>query len=256
MRNALGAVESLLVLGGTSDIGVAVVERLARDRLRRVVLAVRDPEAPAARDAAARAGAAGVEQVVLLRFDAADTAAHAAVLSQATEAIGDIDALLVAFGVLGDQDHYDDHPGDAVRDAAVNYLGAVSVAMEGAALLRRQGHGTIILLSSVAAERARKTNFVYGSAKAGADALAQGLGDRLIGTGARVLVVRPGFVHSRMTEGMPAQPFATTPDVVADAVADGLRTGRHTVWAPGILRYVFAVLRHLPRPLWRIVSAR
>ena len=112
------------------------------------------------------------------------------------------------------------------------------------------------MLSSVAGERVRADNVVYGSTKAGLDAFAQGLGDRLAGTGARVMVVRPGFVHTRMTEGMAAQPFSTTPEVVAEAVARGLARRQHTVWAPGMLRWVFAVMRHLPRPLWRIVSAR
>jgi decaprenylphospho-beta-D-erythro-pentofuranosid-2-ulose 2-reductase len=69
-------------------------------------------------------------------------------------------------------------------------------------------------------------------------------------------VVRPGFVHSRMTAGMAAQPFSTTPDVVATEIVRGLERGRDTVWAPPMVRWVFAVLRHLPRPLWRIVSAR
>ncbi len=110
------------------------------------------------------------------------------------------------------------------------------------------------MLSSVAGERARKDNFVYGSSKAGLDAFAQGLGDSLAGSGARVMVVRPGFVHTRMTEGMDDGPFSTTPEVVADAIIDGLRKGRHTVWAPALLRYVFGGLRHLPRPVWRKVS--
>jgi decaprenylphospho-beta-D-erythro-pentofuranosid-2-ulose 2-reductase len=97
----------------------------------------------------------------------------------------------------------------------------------------------------------RRANFVYGATKAGLDGFAQGLGDSLVGSGARVLVVRPGFVHSSMTKGLPAVPFATTPDRVAAITVRGLRAGRRTVWAPGVLRYVFMVLRHLPGPVWR-----
>jgi decaprenylphospho-beta-D-erythro-pentofuranosid-2-ulose 2-reductase len=106
-------------------------------------------------------------------------------------------------------------------------------------------------MSSVAGERVRKVNPVYGGTKAGLDGFAQGLGDSLAGTGVHVLVVRPGFVHSAMTTGMKPAPFATTPDQVAAATVAGLRAGRRTVWAPGILRYVFMVLRHLPGPIWR-----
>ncbi len=254
MRDALGRIESALLLGGTSDIGLATIERLARDRCQRVVLAVRDTTA--AELAVERLVSAGLKQVDVVHFDAADPDEHAAVLESARALIGDLDLVLVAFGVLGDQATYDSDPGAAARDAATNYVGTVSIGLCAAATLRDQGHGTIVVLSSVAAERPRKSNFVYGSAKAGSDAFAQGLGDALIGTGARVMVVRPGFVHTRMTEGLPAQPFATTPEVVADAIARGLRLGRDIVWAPGILRFVFMVMRHLPRPLWRVVAAR
>jgi decaprenylphospho-beta-D-erythro-pentofuranosid-2-ulose 2-reductase len=133
----------------------------------------------------------------------------------------------------------------------VNFGGAMSAGLAVADRLRAQGHGSLVVLSSVAGERVRKANFVYGATKAGLDGFAQGLGDSLAGTGANVLVVRPGFVHSKMTDGMKAAPFATTPEAVADAVVSGLRKGRRTVWVPGILRPVFAVFRHLPGAVWR-----
>ena len=107
----------------------------------------------------------------------------------------------------------------------VNYTGAVSSGLAVAAQFRRQGHGRLVVLSSVAGERVRKANFVYGSSKAGLDGFAQGLGDALGGSGASVLVVRPGFVHSRMTEGLKAAPFATTPGAVADATVKALHRG-------------------------------
>jgi decaprenylphospho-beta-D-erythro-pentofuranosid-2-ulose 2-reductase len=138
---------------------------------------------------------------------------------------------------------------------AANYGGAVSTLLHVAGRLRAQGHGAIVVLSSVAGERVRASNFVYGSTKAGLDAFAQGLGDSLAGSGVDVLVVRPGWVATRMTEGLDPAPFATTPEVVAAAVADGLTRRREVVWAPGILRVVFAAFRHLPRPLWRKVAA-
>ena len=92
--------------------------------------------------------------------------------------------------------------------------------------------------------------------KAGLDGFAQGLGDALQGTGARVMVVRPAFVATRMTEGRDPAPFATTADAVAEEIAKGLAKGAEVVWAPPVLRYVFSVMRHLPRPLWRKVAAR
>jgi decaprenylphospho-beta-D-erythro-pentofuranosid-2-ulose 2-reductase len=109
----------------------------------------------------------------------------------------------------------------------------------------------LVALSSVAGERARKANYVYGSAKAGMDAFYSGLGDDLAGSGVSVLVVRPGFVRSKMTADLPAAPLATTPEAVAAAIVDGVRRGRHTVWVPGAMRLVMAVVRHLPRPVFR-----
>ena len=117
--------------------------------------------------------------------------------------------------------------------------------------MRTQGHGAIVMLSSVAGERVRKQNPVYGGTKAGIDGFAQGLGDGLAADGVHMLVVRPGFVHSAMTAGLKSAPFATTPEKVAEATAKGLRGRRRTVWAPGVLRFVFMALRHTPGPVWR-----
>jgi decaprenylphospho-beta-D-erythro-pentofuranosid-2-ulose 2-reductase len=157
----------------------------------------------------------------------------------------------MAFGVLGEQSDFDADPAAAAAAVTVNYTGGVSSGLAVAAQLRRQGHGHLVVLSSVAGERVRASNFVYGSSKAGLDGFAQGLGDSLAGSGASVLVVRPGFVTSAMTAGKQPAPFASTPDAVAEVTVAGLRSGRRTVWAPGTLRYVFMVLRHLPGAVFR-----
>ena len=107
------------------------------------------------------------------------------------------------------------------------------------------------MLSSVAAVRPRKANFVYGAAKAGLDAFARGLADALHGTGIRVLLVRPGFVLGRMTAGMPAAPLSSTPAQVGAAVAAALAAGRSEIWVPRALGPFAAVMRLLPRPVWR-----
>jgi decaprenylphospho-beta-D-erythro-pentofuranosid-2-ulose 2-reductase len=133
----------------------------------------------------------------------------------------------------------------------VNFAGAGSLLLECLRRLREQGSGTLVVLSSVAAERPRASNAIYGAAKAGLDSLAQGLADAVERTGVRVLVVRPGFVTTRMTAGLEPAPMATTAEAVADATAEALATGAHTVWVPGRLRLVFAVLRHLPRAVFR-----
>jgi decaprenylphospho-beta-D-erythro-pentofuranosid-2-ulose 2-reductase len=254
MKDALGAVQSVLVLGGGSDIGVAIAAKLAGPRRATVVLAGRHPDLL---DEPARAlKEAGAARVETIQFDADDPARHDDVLAAAAKAAGgDLDVIVLAFGLLGDQP-VDEAGGDgAVRLATTNYVGGVSAGLAAGRQLKLQGHGTLVVLSSVAGERVRRANFIYGSSKAGLDGFAHGLGDALAGTGARVLVVRPGFVKTKMTEGLPRAPMSTTADAVADATAKGLAAGREVVWVPGVLRLVFMVFRHLPRVVWRKLPA-
>jgi decaprenylphospho-beta-D-erythro-pentofuranosid-2-ulose 2-reductase len=242
-------VQSVLVLGGGSDIALATVRRLVERRARTVVLAAREPDA--LQDARAELLAAGATTVEVVPFDADDTDTHGALIDDCFDRFGDFDVVLIAFGVLGNQTEAEHDAAVALEIARVNYLGTVSVAIPVAQRLQQQGHGTIVALSSVAGERARRSNFVYGSSKAGMDAFLQGLGDSLVGTGVRVMIVRPGFVQTKMTEGLPTVPLSTTADEVADAIVTGLARGSETVWVPGTFRYVMSVLRHLPRPIFR-----
>ncbi|MFD3336594.1 decaprenylphospho-beta-D-erythro-pentofuranosid-2-ulose 2-reductase [Streptomyces sp. NPDC058700] len=247
MKDAFGAPQSLLVLGGTSEIGLATARRLIARRTRTVWLAGRpSPALTAAADSLRALGA----DVRTVPFDALDTESHEERLGKIfTE--GDIDMVLLAFGVLGDQARDESDPVAAVRVARTNYIGAVSAGLVCAGALQAQGHGSLVVLSSVAGERARRADFIYGSSKAGLDAFAQGLGDALHGTGVHVMVVRPGFVRSKMTAGLAETPLATTPEAVATAVELGLRRRSETVWVPGALRMVMAAVRHVPRPLFR-----
>jgi len=248
VKNAFGDPQTIVLLGGTSEIGLAIVERLATEATRTIVLACRDPKR--ATDAVAALERPG-RNVDAVEFDAHDSSSHADLVRTLVERHGDLDVVVLAFGILGSQDAFDRDPAAAADAVQVNFGGAVSVGLAVADQLRAQGHGALVVLSSVAGERVRKANFVYGSTKAGLDGFAQGLGDSLAGTGASVLVVRPGFVHTKMTAGMKSAPFSTTAGKVADAVASGLRRGSRTVWVPAAIRPVFAVFRHLPGPVWR-----
>lgn len=249
MKDALGEPQSLLLLGGTSEIGLATARSLVARRARTVVLAGRN--ADALETPASELRALGAERVEVLAFDSDDTESHAAFAEGAFIGYGDIDIVLLAFGVLGDQRLAEDRPEHAVALLHTNLVGAASVGLHVAQHLRRQGHGTLVVLSSVAGERARRSNFVYGSSKAGLDAFFQGLGDSLVGSGAKVLVVRPGFVHTKMTAGLSPPPISTTPEKVADVIVKAIRTGAEEAWAPPRLRLVMAGIRHLPRPLFR-----
>lgn len=244
MNNALGQPQTIVLFGGRSEIGLAIVRRLISPVTRHVVLAGRSPSPTPD----VGSGTFHVADVV---FDALEPSRHEAVVSDIADRVGDVDVAIVAFGVLGEQQDFEDQPALAAEAAATNFGGAMSVCLAIAKRFRAQGHGHLVILSSVAGERVRKANFVYGATKAGLDGFAQGLSDSLADSACPVTIVRPGFVHTAMTAGRPPAPFATTADAVAEATVKGMRTGRRIVWAPGILRWVFVILRHLPTTVWR-----
>jgi decaprenylphospho-beta-D-erythro-pentofuranosid-2-ulose 2-reductase len=250
MDNALGEPQTILLLGGSSDIGLAIVRELLTPSARTVLLGCRNVEKGEAAAAALRTVLPN-GTVEVFSFDGLHTATHAATVRELAAHHGDIDVAIVAFGELGDNDTVS-HDGDlAAQLAAINFGGAMSSTIAVGEQMRAQGHGAIVVLSSVAGVRVRSGNLVYGATKAGLDGFALGLGDALAADGVHVMVVRPGFVHSAMTAGLEPAPFATTPSAVAQAVVAGLRRKRTVVWAPGILRIVFSIFRLLPTPIWR-----
>jgi decaprenylphospho-beta-D-erythro-pentofuranosid-2-ulose 2-reductase len=245
--DAVGNPQSLLLLGGTSEIGLAIASSYAAKRPLRVILAGRpSPRLDAAAASLKEQGAT----VSTLPFDAVDFASHQDVIAQAF-ADGDVDVTVVAFGLLGDQEKaWQDHA-TGVELAQVNYTAPVSVGIALASRLREQGHGKVIALSSVAGERVRRSNFVYGSTKAGMDGFYLGLGEALRGDGVSVTVVRPGFVHTKMTEGMKPAPLSVQPEDVAAVVVDAVGKRKELVWAPAPMRVLMSVLRHIPRAIFR-----
>jgi decaprenylphospho-beta-D-erythro-pentofuranosid-2-ulose 2-reductase len=239
----------VIVLGGTSQIALEIVRELQRRAPREVALLGRDPAALARAGQAVQAE--GTPPVLTVEVDALQTDRHAEALDEAFERLGGVDIVILAVGVLGERGGMPADVAAAVQVLEVNAVGAGSLLIHAARRLRAAGGGALVVLSSVAAERPRRGNAVYGASKAGIDALAQALGDDLRGDDVRVLVVRPGFVHTRMTEGLPAAPLSTTPQAVARVVVDGLDRGAHTVWAPRSLRWLMLVVRILPRPILR-----
>ncbi|GAA3536702.1 decaprenylphospho-beta-D-erythro-pentofuranosid-2 -ulose 2-reductase [Amycolatopsis ultiminotia] len=247
MIDAVGNPQSLLLLGGTSDIALAIAEKYLAEKPLRVVLAAR----PSSRlEAAAQRLKDRGAEVSTVSFDATDTASHPKVLDEAF-AGGDIDVTVVAFGLLGDAEEvWQDHA-KAVELATVNYASAVSVGVALSEKLKTQGHGKVIALSSVAGERVRRSNFLYGSSKAGFDGFYLGLGEALTPYGVQTTVVRPGHVKTKMTDGIKPAPLAQTAEQVAEIAVDAARRGKELVWAPAPMRLMMSVLRHVPRPIFR-----
>lgn len=238
---------AIAVFGGRSEIGVEVARRLASGR--RVVLAVRPgSDAAGARAAVLAAGASAVEVV---DFDADDTASQEGVVA-GIEASGLIGVAVLAFGVLGDQELAERDAAEVVRILHTDFVAQASLLTVLAARMRQRASGTLVAFSSVAGQRVRRLNYVYGSAKAGLDGFASGLADAMHGSGVDLVIARPGFVIGRMTAGMRPAIFSSTPAQVADAVARRVRDGGPVVvWIPWQLWVLFAVAAHVPRTLWR-----
>lgn len=249
MFNAVGAPQSILVLGGSSEIGLAIASEFLTRGPARVVLAV-VPGDPAAEAAAATMTTAGATDVEIIDFDALAPDTHPAVIDKAFAA-GDIDLAIVAAGVqFDDEAVWQDHA-KAVTEVTINYTAAVSVGVLLGEKFKAQGHGQIVAMSSVAGERVRRSNFVYGSSKAGLDGFYLGLGEALAPYNTRVLVVRPGQVRTRLSAHVDEAPLTVNKDDVAKAVAKGVDAGKEIIWVPGPFRFIMMGLRHVPRPVFR-----
>ncbi|UAK37139.1 decaprenylphospho-beta-D-erythro-pentofuranosid-2-ulose 2-reductase [Gordonia bronchialis] len=249
MMNAVGAPQSILVLGGSSEIGLAITAEYLKKGPARVILAT-VPGDPTAEAAATKAKAAGATDVELIDFDARATDTHRGVIDKAF-AGGDVDVAIVAFGIQGDDERaWQDHK-LAVAEAEINYTAAVSVGVLLGEKMRAQGHGQIIAMSSVAGERVRRSNFVYGSTKAGLDGFYLGLGEALRPFGPRVLVIRPGQVRTRLSAHVKEAPMTVEKEDVGRLAVAAATKGKEIVWVPGQFRFVMMVLRHIPRAVFR-----
>jgi len=272
--------ELIVIFGGRSEIGLELATRLAPGAI--VLLLAR--RADKLDDEVAAVLEAGAAAVHVGEFDADDLASHAPLVESIVAEHGPIGTAVLAFGILGDQARAEKDPGHAAAIVHTDFVAQVSLltvlanAMQSACagsigderlarrasigderLARRASIGderlarraSIVAFSSVAGVRVRRANYVYGSAKAGLDGFCSGLADALHGSGVHLLVVRPGFVIGRMTEGMTPAPFSSTPGQVATATAGALAKRRRTVWVPWALRPMFAGLRLLPQFVWR-----
>ncbi|WP_068272591.1 decaprenylphospho-beta-D-erythro-pentofuranosid-2-ulose 2-reductase [Aldersonia kunmingensis] len=249
MINAVGNPQTLLLFGGTSEIGLAICAEYLKKGPARVILAAL-PNDPGRDAAVAQMKAAGATEVELVDFDALDTDSHARVIEEAWKG-GDVDVAIVAFGLDADAEELWQNQRLAVKVAGVNYTAGVSVGILAGEKMKAQGFGRIIAMSSVAGERVRRANFVYGSTKAGLDGFYLGLGEALRPHGVRVLVIRPGQVRTRFSAHVKEAPMTVDKEDIAALAVSASDKGKELVWAPGQFRFVMMVLRHIPRPIFR-----
>ena len=236
----------VLILGARSDIGRAIAHRFAAEG-HPVQLAARASDT-LERDRADMALRHGVA-VTLHDYDALDAAGFA-------EALDPQPGIVVcAVGLMGTQEDSQRDPEAAARVLRSNFEGPALTLAAFAEAFEARGHGTLVGISSVAGERGRASNYVYGAAKAGFTAFLSGLRNRLDRKGVRVITVLPGFVATRMTEGMDLPPRLTaTPEEVAEALWRAVTGRRDVVYVKPVWRLGMAIIRALPEPLFKKTS--
>lgn len=239
-------------VGATRGMGRALARRLA-ERGDALFLLGRDAAemALSARDLEARGLRAPVGHAPL---DLGRPAGFAVALDAADRALGGLDALVVTGGAFGRQEDLAADPARLAALLEVNFTGTVLLCQQAALRLAARGGGLVCAFSSVAGDRARRGNYLYGASKAGLSAFLDGLDLAYRARGVRVLCVKPGFVRTAMTAGLPVPPFAGEPEAVAAAVVRAIDQGRHLVYAPGIWRWIMLVIRGLPRAVLRRVQ--
>ncbi|MFD4369019.1 decaprenylphospho-beta-D-erythro-pentofuranosid-2-ulose 2-reductase [Rhodococcus sp. NPDC058521] len=247
--DAVGNPKTILVLGGTSEIGLAITEVYLSRSPARVILAAL-PGDPGRDKAVAQLKAKGATEVDLIDFDAVDTESHPKVIDEAWSK-EDVDVAIVAFALDSDSEELWQNQRKAVLTANVNYTAAVSVGVLVGEKMKAQGFGRIIAMSSVAGERVKRANFVYGSTKAGLDGFYLGLGEALAEFGPRVTVVRPGMVRTQFSAHVKEAPLTVNKEDVAALAVAASDKGKEIVWTPGLWRFVMMGLRHVPRPIFR-----
>jgi decaprenylphospho-beta-D-erythro-pentofuranosid-2-ulose 2-reductase len=236
----------VLIVGATSAIATEVARRSA-GRGATLMLTGRNPSRLAAVGDDLRVrGAALVETQVL---DVLDRAAHPAVVKRAFE--GGLDVALIAHGDLPDQGRCEADPEEAARALELNFVSTVALLTLLAGEFEAQRSGTIAVITSVAGDRGRQSNYVYGAAKAGVGAFLQGLRQRLHRSGVRVVTLKPGFVDTPMTAHLPRNPLTSSARRAGGAIYRAVEAPREVAYIPWFWRPVMALIRAMPEPLFK-----
>lgn len=246
MLNGLGEYQRIIVLGGKSDLALSILEHLPISEDGEIYLCGRN---------------LGLNlfptclnkfQLRNIELDFTDLTNSKRNLSEIFEG-GDVDLVIIAYATLGNEElQLETELFQHVL--TTNFYSQAFLLNEMNSMLARQMHGQILLISSVAGIRPRRRNFVYGVSKFGVDFIAQGLQKRFSENNVSITILRPGFVHTKMTSGMPVAPFAINKESVAKIAARGLLDKKRVIYAPRILMFVMFVLRLLPERIFRIID--
>jgi len=240
-------VKRILITGATSAIAQQAARRFAADAAA-LLLVGRDADklAAVADDLRAR-GASEVKTEVV---DLLDLARCSRLIGEAVEQLGGLDALLVAQGTLPDQGVCETNPVQTLREFSLNAMGPMTLALRAATHFEGQRSGCIAVITSVAGVRGRRSNYVYGSAKAAVSTFLEGLRGRMREAGVSVVDIRPGFVDTPMTAQLAKNPLFATASTVGNRVYRAMRAGDAVVYAPWFWRWIALAIQLMPRSIF------
>ncbi len=240
--------QHIVIIGATSGIAEACARRWA-ERPAHFFLVARNATRLDNIKSDLQARGASVDTHVL---DANDLSAQAAMIGAAQKSLGRIDIVLIAHGTLSDQKMCENSVDAAVAEVATNGTSSIALLTHFANVLEAQRSGTLAVISSVAGERGRPSNYVYGAAKAMVTAFCEGLRARLFKAGVHVLVIKPGFVATAMTAGLDLPPLLTaTPEAVAADIDAAIQRQRDVLYTPWFWRWIILIIRCIPRAIFK-----
>lgn len=238
----------ILLLGATSAIAAAVARELLAPNAQFFLVARNAEKLDTVRKDLLTRGAAGVATYAL---DLDDTAAHEQMFSAALEALGSIDLALIAHGVLGNQDEAQTSSAAAAAILHTNFISAVSLITWLANYFENAHQGTLAVISSVAGDRGRKSNYVYGASKGALNIFLDGVRNRIDRAGVQVLTIRPGFVSTPMTAHLPQGPLFASAPQVAKGIVKAIAARKDVVYVPGFWRPIMFIIRSVPEFIFK-----
>ncbi len=242
------AIQRIVIVGATSGIAQACARRWAARSSHLFLVARNAARLESLRNDLQIRGA----NVDTYQLDANDLSAHAAMIDAAERALGGIDIVLIAHGTLSDQKACEQSVDAMIDEIQTNGLSTVALLTRFANLLEAQRSGTVAVISSVAGERGRPSNYVYGAAKAMVTAFCEGLRARMFRADVHVLVIKPGFVDTAMTAGLDLPPLLTaTPDAVAEDIDQAIQSRRDVLFTPWFWRWIMLLIRAMPTRVFK-----
>ena len=242
---------NILILGATSAIAKHTTRLFAADEHQLYLVARNEDKLKSMQQDMRVRGATDVHYASL---DLSDDSQHEAMIKQATEKMGSIDTVLVAYGTLGDQKFCEKNYANTLKELQINSLSVISLLTILANQFEEQKSGTIAVISSPAGDRGRQSNYVYGTAKGALTIFMQGLRNRLAKSKVHVLTIKPGFVDTPMTKDFKKGLLWVSPEVISKGIYTAIRRKREVVYLPFFWRYIMLIIKSIPEIIFKRLS--